>query len=75
MDGCFTFLMLIVEHLVGAHHKKPKTALAASGFVYVEGCWPCSLLDAVYANSVQQLHGQQPSTYTKPEAVCAVLGS
>ena len=25
-----------------AHHQEPKTALAASGFVYVEGCWTCS---------------------------------
>jgi len=30
------------------------------------------LLDAV---SVQQLHIQQPSTYAKPEAASAVLGS
>jgi len=30
------------------------------------------LLDAV---SVQQLHVQQPSTYAKPEAAIAVLGS
>ena len=25
-----------------AHHHEPKTALAASGFAYVEGCWPSS---------------------------------
>ena len=25
-----------------AHHEDPKTALAASGFSYVEGCWTCS---------------------------------
>jgi len=25
-----------------AHHQEPKTALAASGFSYVEGCWWCS---------------------------------
>ena len=25
-----------------AHHQQPKTALAASGFAYVEGCWTCS---------------------------------
>jgi len=25
-----------------AHHQKPKTVLAASGFSYVEGCWTCS---------------------------------
>jgi len=24
-----------------AHHEEPKTALAASGFAYVEGCWTC----------------------------------
>jgi hypothetical protein len=24
------------------HHQEPKTALAASGFLYVEGCWTCS---------------------------------
>jgi len=25
-----------------AHHQEPKTALATSGFSYVEGCWMCS---------------------------------
>jgi hypothetical protein len=25
-----------------AYHQKPKTALAASGFACVEGCWTCS---------------------------------
>jgi len=30
-----------------AHHQEPKTALAASGFAYVEGCWTLWLLDAV----------------------------
>ena len=24
-----------------AHHQEPKTALAASGFTHVEGCWTC----------------------------------
>ena len=28
-----------------------------------------------YSDSIQQLHGQQPSTYAKPEAASAVLGS
>jgi hypothetical protein len=27
-----------------AHHQEPKTALAASGFAYMEGCWTCSCL-------------------------------
>jgi hypothetical protein len=25
-----------------AHHQEPKTALAASGFSYVEGVWTCN---------------------------------
>jgi len=25
-----------------AHNQEPKTALAASGFAHVEGCWTCS---------------------------------
>jgi len=54
-----------------AHHQEPKTAQAASGFVYVEGCWTCScftLSGSVHTllNNVQQLHVQQPSTYAKP---------
>ena len=55
-----------------AHHQEPKTALAASGFAYVESLLDVQLLGAV---SVQQLHAQQPSTYAKPEAASAVLGS
>jgi hypothetical protein len=71
-----------------AHHQDPKTGIAASDFVYVESCWTCScwtlsgtvILDAVrksytLPDSVQQLHLQQPSTYAKPEAASAVLGS
>jgi hypothetical protein len=60
-----------------AHYQEPKTALTASGFAYVEGWWTCScwtLSGRVYL-TVQQLHIQQPSTYAKPEAVSAVLGS
>jgi len=55
-----------------AHHQEPKTALAASGFACVEGCWTLQLLDT---DSVQQLHVQQPSTHAKPEAASAVLDS
>ena len=64
-----------------AHHQEPKTALAASGFSYVEGCWTCSwwtLSGTVWEgalHNVHQLHVQQPSTYEKPEAASAVLGS
>jgi hypothetical protein len=39
------------QHVSGntTHHQEPKTALAASGFLYVEGCWTCSwwTLDSV----------------------------
>jgi hypothetical protein len=34
-----------------------------------------SMLQATHAYSVQKLHAQQPSTYVKPEAASAVLGS
>ena len=50
-----------------AHHQELKTALAASGFAYVRGCWTLRLLDA---DSVQQ-----PLTYAKPEAASVVLSS
>jgi len=32
------------QHVSGdtIHHQEPKTALAVSGFSYVEGCWTCS---------------------------------
>ena len=55
-----------------AHHQEPQTALAASSFAYVEGCWTWSCKDAV---SIRQLHIQQPSMYAKLEAASAVLGS
>jgi disulfide bond formation protein DsbB len=51
-----------------AHHQEPKTALAASGtFV----CFQAQYV----TDNVHQLHVQQPSTYEKPEAASAVLGS
>jgi hypothetical protein len=50
-----------------AHHQGPKTALAASGFSYMEGCWTCGWW-TLYTS-------KQPSTYDKPEAASAVLGS
>jgi hypothetical protein len=63
-----------------AHHQEPKTALAASDFAFMEGCWTCScwtLSGRVHTlpDSVQQPHVQQPSTYAKPEAASAILGS
>ena len=115
-----------------AHHQEHKTALAASGFAYVEGCWTCScwtlasssctkfqqdaIVSKFYFSYLYEarhvsgdtpsiirslkLHWQplvfhtwkivwmcswwtlsnnytskQPSTYEKPEAASAVLGS
>jgi len=54
------------------HRQEPKTALAASGFSYIEGCWTCGWWTV--PDNVHQPHVQQPSTYEKPEAASAVLG-
>jgi len=55
-----------------AHHQEHTTALGASGFTVgewqLERCW-------LWSDNVHQLHVQQPSTYEKPEAASAVLGS
>ena len=61
-----------------AHHQEPKNALAASGFAYMEGCLYVYLVDVVrhsVPDNVHQLHVQHPSTYEKPEAASAFLGS
>ena len=55
-----------------AHHQEPKTALAASGFAYVEGCWTCGSWTLTASSNHMS---KQPSTYAKPEAASAVLGS
>jgi hypothetical protein len=62
-----------------AHHQEPKTALAASGFTYVAGCWTRSC----WTLSGRELGLTASSNYTsnnlprmqKPEAASAVLGS
>jgi len=46
-----------------------QTALAASGFAYVKGCWTLRLLDATASSN---LNVQHPFTYAKPEAAGAV---
>ena len=48
-----------------AHHQELKTALAASGFAYVKGCWTMSLLDAV---SVQQTQRPTGPAGERPQA-------
>jgi hypothetical protein len=61
-----------------AHHQEPKTALVASGFSYVENRWTCScwtLSGTVCAWQRPPTNVQRPSTYEKPEAASAVLGS
>jgi hypothetical protein len=46
-----------------AHHQEPKTALAASGFAYVEGCWTCGclMLIASSIHTSQQLRWSRGS--------------
>jgi len=51
------------------HHQEPKTALAASGFAYVEGCWPCSCWTA----RPRTQHDCHHDTKVKPEAATAVI--
>jgi hypothetical protein len=69
-----------------AHYQEPKTTQAASGFAYLEGCRTCccwTLSGNVYATWQRPSqvaytlpdNVQQPSTYAKLEAACAVLGS
>ena len=84
MQQCIKFLLVHIymklnmffgRHTV--HHQEPKTALAASGFSYLECCCTCSwwTLSGTVPDNVHQLHVQQPSTYEKPEAASAVLSS
>jgi hypothetical protein len=57
-----------------AHHQELTTALTASGFTLERG-GSSAVGRGLAGNSVHQLHVQQPSTYGKPEAASAVLGS
>jgi hypothetical protein len=71
----------IIPYLYEAHHVSGDTLpiirslklhwqpLVFHGFSYVEGYWMCA------PDNVHQPHIQQPSTYKKPEAASAVLGS
>ena len=54
-----------------AHHQKPKTALAAFGFAYVEGCWTCSCWTQSARPRTQ--HDYHHDTKVKPEAATAVI--
>jgi hypothetical protein len=57
---------------LSAHHQERTTALGAPGFTngewQLERCWS-------WSDNIHQLQVQQPSTYEKPEAASAVLGS
>jgi len=41
-----------------AHHPDPKTALAASGFAYLEGCWTCICCNCT-SNSLPRMQNQR----------------
>ena len=51
-----------------AHHQEPKTAQAASGFAYVEGCRTCSCW--TLSGSVQRPTTARPATFH----VCKIRG-
>ena len=53
-----------------AHHQEPKTALAASGFSYVN-----VVRHSMCLTTSTKYTSKQPSTYAKPEDASAVLGS
>jgi hypothetical protein len=42
-----------------AHHQEPKTALAASGFAYVEGCWTLSASSNYTSNNPPCMQNQR----------------
>jgi len=46
-----------------AHHQEPKTALAASGFSYVEGCWTLCLTTSTNhtSNNLPRMKNQRLS--------------
>ena len=58
-----------------AHHEDPKTALAASGFSYVEGCWTCSwwMLSGILCLTMSTNYTSSSiSRIKKPEAANAI---
>jgi hypothetical protein len=62
-----------------AHYQELKTALTASGFSYVEGCWMCSWWTCQAQYTVRDMSTNYTSNnlprMKKPEAASAVLGS
>jgi hypothetical protein len=58
-----------------AHHHEPKTVLAASGFLYVEGCWACSWWTLSGLTTSANYTPISPLRMKKPEAASADLGS
>jgi hypothetical protein len=60
-----------------AHHKEPKTALAAFGFAYMEGCWTCSwwtLSGTVWEGAVLCTWQRPPTTRPTTFYVCKARG-
>ena len=55
-----------------AHHQEPKTALAASGFAYVEICWTCGCWTLSESSNYKS---NNLPRMQKPEDASAVLGS
>ena len=49
------------QHVSGdtAHHQEPKTALAVSGFAYVEGCWTLTASSNYTSNNPTRMQNQR----------------
>jgi len=60
-----------------AHHQEPKTALAASGFAYAEGCWTCgcwTLAGRVWEGAVHSTCQRPATTRLTTLRVCKTRG-
>jgi len=75
MQQCIKIFIILYLYVSGDTSpiiRSLKTALAASGVLYVEGCWTCSWWTL---SGIVKLCLTQPSTYEKPEAASAVSGA
>jgi hypothetical protein len=54
--------LLNMFRVTPAHHREPKTALTASGFAYLEGCWTCSCWTLSGSFRLLMMGGVSPET-------------
>jgi hypothetical protein len=73
MRCCVGCVLQLEDAHYCVHHQEPKTAQAASGFAYVEGCQTCCCW--TLSGSIRYLKTSNNNTYANPEAGFAALGS